>query len=132
MQKKEFLFKFLVFLFVFILLNVLFSPTSSASNITLKDIIDKGENWVSDPVDTHGFDTGALQKTSNDVYNIFLIIGICIAVLIGIFLGILWMISSVEDKAEIKKALIPYIVGCIVIFGAFTIWKVIVDFGQTL
>ena len=48
---------------------------------------------------------------------------IFLAVAVGMFLGIKFMISSAEDKAKVKEALIPYIAGCVVIFGAFIIWK---------
>ena len=60
------------------------------------------------------------------LYNALLIIGIIIAVIVGTILGIKFMIGSVEEKADIKKLLIPYIVGCIVVFGAFGIWKLVV------
>ena len=40
------------------------------------------------------------------------------------------MISSAEEKAEVKKMLIPYIVGCIVVFGGFGIWKLVVNILQ--
>ena len=40
------------------------------------------------------------------------------------------MLGSVEEKADIKGLLIPYIVGCIIIFGAFAIWKLVVDILQ--
>ena len=36
------------------------------------------------------------------------------------------MTGSVSQKAKIKETLIPYIAGCIVIFGAFGIWKLVV------
>lgn len=42
------------------------------------------------------------------------------------------MVASAEDKAKVKEALIPYIVGCIVIFGAFTIWSIAVNMGQSI
>ena len=67
-----------------------------------------------------------LQNFSNMLYNALLIIGIIIAVIVGTILGIKFMIGSVEEKADIKKLLIPYIVGCIVVFGAFGIWKLVV------
>ena len=38
-------------------------------------------------------------------------------------LGIKFMAASAEDKAKIKESMIPYVVGCIVIYGAFFIWK---------
>ena len=53
-----------------------------------------------------------------------------VAVLIGAILGIKFMIGSVEEKAEIKAALVPFIIGCVVVFGAFGIWKIVVTIGN--
>lgn len=52
--------------------------------------------------------------------------------LVGTVLGIQFMVASAEDKAEVKKALVPYVIGCIVIFGAFTIWSIAVNIGQDI
>lgn len=35
------------------------------------------------------------------------------------------MTGSVEQKAKVKDSLVPYVAGCIVIFGAFGIWKMV-------
>lgn len=64
-----------------------------------------------------------LQTASNTLYNILLSIGVVIAVAVGMYLGVKFMMSSAEDKAKVKESLIPYIAGCVVIFGAFIIWK---------
>ena len=37
------------------------------------------------------------------------------------------MMASAEGKAQIKEMLIPFVVGCIVAFSAFTIWKVMIE-----
>ena len=66
------------------------------------------------------------KTLSNNVYNILLFIGLAIAIIIGLVLGIQFMVGSVDQKAKVKDSLIPYIVGCIVIFGAFGIWKLVV------
>ena len=42
------------------------------------------------------------------------------------------MIASAEDKAKIKEAMIPYVLGCIVIFGAFGIWKLAITILNNL
>ena len=41
------------------------------------------------------------------------------------------MAGSVEEKANIKNSLIAYIAGCVVVFGAFTIWKIVVTILQS-
>ena len=52
--------------------------------------------------------------------------------LVGTIIGIQFMLASAEDKAKVKEALVPYVVGCIVIFGAFTIWSIAVNIGQDI
>ena len=42
------------------------------------------------------------------------------------------MAGSVEQKAKVKDSLVPYIVGCIVIFGAFGIWKLVIQILNNL
>lgn len=67
----------------------------------------------------------------DDLYNLFLMAGIVIAVIIGAFLGIKFMTEGIEGKAKIKEALIPFCIGCIVIFGAFGIWRIaMILFGE--
>ena len=67
-----------------------------------------------------------IQTTSNLIYNVLLIVGVCIAVIIGVILGIQFITGSVEQKSKVKETLIPYVTGCIVIFGAFGIWKLVI------
>lgn len=50
--------------------------------------------------------------------------------IVGIIIGIQFMVASAEDKAKVKEALVPYVIGCVVIFGAFTIWSVVVNIMQ--
>lgn len=73
-----------------------------------------------------------MKELSNTIYNILLVIAIVVAVLIGAVLGLKFIMEGVEGKAEVQKALVPYVVGCIVSFGAFTIWKVVVIVLQGL
>ncbi len=42
------------------------------------------------------------------------------------------MAGSVEQKAKVKDSLVPYIVGCIVIFGAFGIWKLVLTLLESV
>lgn len=52
--------------------------------------------------------------------------------IVGTIIGIQFMVASAEDKAKVKEALVPYIIGCAVIFGAFTIWSIVVNIGQDI
>lgn len=96
-----------------------------------------GKHTAGEIVDeAHGFiETGKKEETpikgenmksmSSMIYNILLIAGIIIAVIVAVILGIKFVTGGVEGQAEVKNAIIPFIVGCVVIFGAFGIWKMV-------
>lgn len=73
----------------------------------------------------------SMKDLSSTIYNVLLVLGVAIAVILGAILGIKFIIEGAEGKAEVKKALAPYIAGCVVVFGAFTIWKIVVTILQT-
>lgn len=63
-----------------------------------------------------------LHSASNFIFYILFAIAIATAVIIGMIIGIRFMVSGVEEKAKIKEELLPYFVGCVIVFGAFGIW----------
>ena len=75
-------------------------------------------------------DEQALKNTSSFIFNLLFSIGMVVAVAIGIVLGIQFMVASAEDKAKVKEALIAYAVGCLVLFGAYGIWKLVITVVQ--
>lgn len=101
---------------------------SGTSASTLEDMVSDGDSFVKQG--EAQYDEKELSKTSSVIYNILLTVGVFTSVIIGAILGIKLMISSAEEKAEVKKMLIPYIVGCIVVFGGFGIWKLVVNILQ--
>lgn len=92
-----------------------------------KGFIEKGQSGAESRIDSKD-----LKTMSDTLYNILLVIGIVIALIVGIVLGIKFIMGGIEEKAEIKAMLIPYIIGCIVVFGAFAIWKAVVDILQSM
>ena len=80
--------------------------------------------------DSSKISTENMQSMSNTIYSTLLIIGTIVAFIVGAILGIKFITSGLEGKAEVKQMLIPYIVGLVVLFGAFTIWKVVLNILQ--
>lgn len=68
-----------------------------------------------------------LEVVSGGIFNILYYIGTALSILVGAILGIQIMITSASEKAKVKEALIPYIIGCFIIFGAFNIWKIAIN-----
>ena len=99
------------------------NKTSAAGS--LDDMIGDADKFINNAGDSP-ISSQSLQDFSKKFYNIFLTIGVIISVLVGSVLGIKFMIGGAEEKAHIKELLVPYVVGCIAIFGAFAIWKIVV------
>lgn len=66
----------------------------------------------------------AFQKTGTIVSGLT-IIGTVIAIIGIMILGIKYMMGSVEQKADYKKTMIPYLIGCILIFTITRIVSII-------
>ncbi len=60
-------------------------------------------------------------KTANIVIGTIQVIGTVISVAVIMLLGVKYIMGSVEERADYKKAFIPYIVGVIFIFATTTV-----------
>ena len=58
-----------------------------------------------------------LTKVGNNIVTIIQVVGIVIAVIVLLVIGIKYMMGSASEKAEYKKTMIPYIVGAVLIFA---------------
>lgn len=103
--------------------------TAAAGGV--EDAINDADKFVSSG-NTEFVNDVTLQSFSQNMYGILLAVGVVIAVIIGTILGIKLMIAPIEERVEAKKLLVPYVVGCIVVFGAFGTWKLIVTIMQGL
>ena len=90
------------------------------------DIAEEGQDDNEKKVKIFNISEVKLHDTSNFIFNLLLGIAMIVAVIVGMILGIQFMTASMEEKAKVKEHLVPYVVGCIVIFGAFGIWKFVV------
>lgn len=116
---------------VTLFLLLLYPNTVSATDnlMVAKDSMDSimsnAENFINQGKSSKiTFDENKLSENSKFTYNILLGIAIILLVIIGMILGIKYMMAGAEDKAEVKETLIPYCISAAIIFGAFTIWKI--------
>lgn len=115
---------------IFILTTIIVLFIGCTNIITVKacdDIIENADSFVqSGKSSTDTLNGTELQNVSGILYNVLLTIGVAAAVITGAILGIQFMTGSVEQKAKVKDSLIPFVVGCVIIFGAFGIWKLVI------
>ena len=116
---------------IFIILFNLFIPNAYAG--PLQGIVDNAQNFINNGDNGKNvINNDALKEGSNTLYNVLLVIGIAVAFIWGIVLGIQFITGSLGEKADVKKNLIVYLVGCVIIFGAFGIWRLLLQLLEPL
>ena len=73
-----------------------------------------------------------LTKVGNNIVTIIQVVGIVIAVIVLLVVGIKYMMGSASEKAEYKKTMIPYIVGAVLIFAGTSLVRVIYSLSTSV
>jgi len=78
-----------------------------------------------EPTDLTEGDYKRAFEMAGTIVNAITTIGTVVAIVGIMVLGIKYMLGSVEQKAEYKKTMIPYLIGCIFIFTITRIVSII-------
>ena len=76
-----------------------------------------------------GFDPGSYKpdpitnadnaiKIGNIILSIINVVGVVVSVVILVIIGIKYMLGSVQEKAEYKQSMIPYLIGAVLLFSS--------------
>lgn len=139
MKILEYLSKILIIVFIF---QIIILPVQSNAASIWDDIFSSGDKFIQkgkeQATSSDSQSAGSvlsdkeIKEANSDIFNALLSVGIVLAVIVGGVLGVKFMIASAEDKAKIKEAMIPYVLGCVIIFGAFGIWKLAITILNNL
>lgn len=91
-------------------------------------VLANGAQTIIDNLSNPNYGVQGATEVSNlgkIIVSILQIVGIVVAVVVLLVLGIKYMMGSAEEKAEYKKTMIPYLVGALLIFAASTIVNVV-------
>ena len=69
-----------------------------------------------------------VESTLTEIIEIMLLIGAGVCVFKVIQIGIMYVTSSAVDKSNAKQAIMPWLIGTFVCFGAATIGGYIIEF----
>ena len=73
-----------------------------------------------------------INNVGKNIISVITTIGIIVAVIVLLILGIKYMMGSASEKAEYKKTMIPYLVGAVLIFGASAIAKAVIAMSESI
>ena len=90
------------------------------------------ESQVEDLFQGGNVDTGGITNVGSNLVSIITTIGIIVAVIVLLIIGIKYMMGSASEKAEYKKTMIPYLVGALIIFGASAIAKAVIAMTSSI
>ena len=76
--------------------------------------------------------TANIKNLGDSIIGVVRTVGVVVAVVILLVLGIKYMMGSAEEKADYKKSMIPYLVGAILIFASTTIVGIVYDMAIAL
>lgn len=125
MKKNKLVVSILIILFILVI-NV-----NNVLAFDLDKIIHDGDDFLAGG-NTVG-NTDDMYEGFNKLAGIITFIGIFVAAGIGIVLGIRFTLAaSSEQKAEIKKSMMPWVAGTMIVIGALVIWKLSINFIQDI
>ena len=104
--KTSNLIKILMIMFIILLIMNTVSVCSSDKIINPDDY---------DPGDLTGGDK--MLNIGNTIIGIVQLLGSGVSIIVLIVIGIQYMLGSIEERAEYKEKMMPYIIGAIMLFG---------------
>ena len=129
---KKMLFKICLITLLVLCSLSLYSTTCMADS-SLDDIMNNGNSFLNAGSESSTMiDQNDLKSLSNFISGVLLTIAIGVTVITGAIMGLNFITQSIEEKAKVKESMVPWIIGIIVSYGAFTIWEVAVNLFQSL
>ena len=139
MNKKNVFKILLIIIFLFIMvLNI------NINTVKARDI-DAFDHGIDEPEKLENFGLGDLKEyskgdTTSDLFKdkiekvlgFIKNLGIVISVVVLIIIGIKYMLGSVEEKADYKKTMMPYIYGTLFLFAGSFIPQLIYEIVQSV
>lgn len=97
------------------------------SKASMSTVFSDAQQFITDGGTASGVDESKLKDISDTISSILLTVAIAVTFISIAVMGINFAIQTVEEKAKIKEAMVPWVIGIIVSFGAFGIWKLVVN-----
>lgn len=101
------------------------------NNANFVDVLKNTNAYTPDDTITSQ-DAKKVTDKASIILTVITNIGMIIAVVMCAIVGVKYMLGSVEEKAEYKKDMIPYLVGAFLLFGITVIVKVLQQFGESI
>lgn len=107
------------------------SVVGERAQSTFESILDKVDS-LSKPDDIDDATANKIETAASKVLTAITNVGIVASIIIIAVLGIKYMLGSLEEKAEFKKDMIPYLIGATLLFGITVFVKIFMQIGNSI
>lgn len=73
-----------------------------------------------------------MKDAINTVIGLIQVVGTGVAIVMVTIQGVKYLMASPSDKATVKHSAVPILIGCILLFAAVNIVKIIADTANNL
>lgn len=85
-----------------------------------------------DPTSTKSEGDTKLLAIGNDIIGPIQLIGSVVSVIAIIIIGIRYMLGSVEEKAQYKETMMPYLIGAVLVFGITNVLAIVSELAKSI
>lgn len=121
----------IIFLIILYLFSINFNVYAAKYNVDdggSQGIWDTGKHFLNMGKDGYSnYDAMKVRVSFSKIVGFLWGLGLLTVFISTVVIGIKYMLVNPNEKSRIKQATTPYIIGVVVIFGAVTIWKLVID-----
>ena len=107
-------------------LVIFLSCSYSVNALTLSEMEGKANNFIGKGAET-SIDYTKVTEEFVDLGQILTMVGVGVMVAVTTYMGIKYLTAGPEAQAKLKVQLIGLVVSGVAIFGAFGIWKIVLN-----
>lgn len=116
---------------LFLIFLMIVSTVVALSNISYAGIVDDLGMQEVNNIDASAGESGLLGAV-NGVIGLMQLVGTGVALIIITILGIKYILASPSEKADVKKSIMPILIGCLLLFGGVNIAAAIASFASSI
>lgn len=122
-----------IFVFIIMILILMQSNTLAYTEEAklASGLIDPND-FAPEPIENAFEQANVVVDMGSTVISVIRVIGIIVTVVALMIIGIKFMTGSVEEKADYKKSMIPYLIGVFIFFALSQLIALVMDFVTSL
>lgn len=107
--------------------------TEGTSGIgSYSSILEKAKNFIDKGQEGNKIPQSTVEKDLKPIAQILMGYGVLTLLCVGAILGLTYMFSGTDEKSKIKEKLIWYVVAAVIIFGAVSIFNIVISILNNL